>query len=132
MALTFNGTTINGLTTTMRPESHDVGLQESKVFGLAGRTVLVDETHGRAIRVRQWINGFASSAAIQTYLDTTLKTAILGQTDDLTLTVSGGANETYPDCVCKAIDPSPDDRGSLPNTDGTWHRLITLFFEQLS
>ena len=131
MALTFNGLTINGVTQTMRPDEHVVALQESKVFGLTGRTVIVDQPHGRTIRVRQWLNNFASFAALQTYVDVTLKNAILGKRS--TLTLSG--YETYADCVCVSIDPSPDDRGALPDTSQNvtkFHRTIMLRFEQLS
>lgn len=133
MALTFNGVTFNGVTTTLRPDAHVAGLQESKIFGLNGRSVIVDQPHGRTIRVRQWLNNFASSAALQTYLDTTLRAAILGKTSTLSITTT--LTETYPDCVCVQIDPSPDDRGTLPDTSQSptkYHRLVQFVFETLS
>lgn len=133
MALTFNGITISGVTVTMRPDAHVVPIQESKIVGLKGRTIIAGEPQGRTIRVRQWLNNFASFTAIQTYLDTTLKTAILGKTS--TLAITGSLTETYPDCVCVQIDPSPDDRGSLPDKSQSptkYHRLIQLVFETLS
>jgi hypothetical protein len=119
----------------MRPDAHVVTLQESKLFGLPGRTVIADEPHGRTIRVRHWLTGFASSAALQTYLDVTLKTSaakILGKRS--TLQITGTLDETYAEAVCVSIDPSPDDRGTLPDESldpVLFHRLIMLVFETL-
>lgn len=132
MPLTFNGHTFPGVTQTLRPDGHRVELQESKVFGLKGKSVIADAPHGRMIRVRQWINNFASSTALQTYLDVTLPAVVLGQ--QATLTITGELAETYKECVCSEIDVSPDDRGSLPDDSqvpAKWHRLIQLNFEQL-
>lgn len=131
MALTFNGITFPGVTQTLRPDEHVVALQESRVFGLAGKTAIADETHGRTIRVRQWLNNFASFAALQTYVDVTLKNAILRKKSTLTL----ADYETYTDCVCVSIDPSPDDRGALPDTSQSptkYHRNVMLRFEKLT
>lgn len=131
MATTYNGITLAGYTTNVRPGEHVVPLIESKVVGVRGKTVISDESHGRDIRVEHKLTGFASAAALQTYLDVTLRNAILGQRG--TLAVAG--YESYADLICQNIDPNPTDVGTLPDTSRsptTYHRTIRLLFTQLS
>ena len=130
---TFNGVTLPGVTKIVRPAEHVVELQESKVFGVAGKTVIADEAHGREIRITHWLTGFATSVALQNYLDTTLKNAILGKPGTLVVNVTGTVYETYTDLVCRVIDPNPTDIGTLPDTSVspiTFHRTIVIIFEQ--
>jgi len=131
MATTFNGITISGYTRVVRVGELVVPLQESKVFGLAGRTVIAGEHQGREVRIQHELTGFASASALQTYLDVTLKNGVLGQTGTLAV----GGYETYADLVCRFIDPNPTEVGTLPDTSQnptTFHRTITILFEQLS
>ncbi len=135
MATTFNGITFPGVTRTVRARELSVPLQESKVFGLRGRTVIADESHGREVRITQWITGFATAAAVQTYLDTTLRNSIVGQRGTLVVNVTGTVYETYADLICREIDPNPTEVGTLPDTSvspTTFHRTIVIIFEQLS
>lgn len=131
MATTFNGLTLPGVTRNVRPGPLVAELQESKVMGLAGKSVIADEPHGREVRLTQWITGFASAAALKTYLDVTLKNGIHRKRGTLDV----GGYETYTDLICKEIDPNPTDQGTLPDTSGpttTFHREIRILFEQLS
>ena len=133
--LTFNGITFPGVTQTLRPDAHVVELQESKIFGIAGKSVIADRQHGRTIRVRQWLNNFATPVALQNYLETTLYNAILGRQGTLRYVLFGTQIEQHEECVCVQIDPSPDDRGALPDISqnpAKWHRLVQFVFEQTS
>lgn len=131
MATTYNGITITGYTTNVRPGEQVVPLIESKVVGIRGKTVIADESHGREIRVEHRLTGFASAAALKTYLEVTLRNAILGRRG--TLVVTG--YETYADLCCHTIDSNPTDVGTLPDTSQTsttYHRTIRILFAQLS
>jgi hypothetical protein len=132
MATTFNGITLAGYTTNVRPGEHVSALTESVVAGVVGKTVLADVPHGREIRVEHKLTGFASAAALKTYLDVSLKNGILKQRG--TLAVAG--YETYADLICHTIDPNPTEVGTLPDTSvpgaTTYHRTIRILFTQLS
>lgn len=130
MPTTFNSVSIAGYTTEVRPDEQRVELLASKVVGLLGLSVIGDETHGRLIRVNHELTGFASVAALQTYLDTTLAANVLGKRG--TLAVPN--YETYGDLICIAIDPNPTNVGTLPDTSRsptTYHRSIRFVFQQL-
>lgn len=135
MATTFHGITFPGVTRIVRARELSVPLIESKVVGLRGKSVIADETKGREVRITQWITGFASTAAVQTYLDTTLRHNILGRRGTLVVNVTGTVYETYTDLICREIDPNPTEVGTLPDTSvspPTFHRTIVIIFEQLS
>ncbi|MFM9964431.1 MAG: hypothetical protein ACKV2Q_24780 [Planctomycetaceae bacterium] len=131
MPTTFNGLSLAGYTTEVRPDEHIVSLMTSKVVGLAGVTAIADEPHGRQIRIEHKLTGFASAELLRQYIDVTLTTNVLGQTGTLVVP----AYETYTDLVCTAVDPNPTNIGTLPDTSQsptTYHRTIRFVFTQLS
>lgn len=132
MATTYNGVSIAGYTTEVRPDDHSLALMTSKVVGLAGASSIGDEPHGRLIRVEHRLTGFASAAALQTYIDVTLRNNVLGQRGTLVVP----SYETYTDLICTGLDPNPTNVGTLPDKSvpgsTTYHRTIRFVFFQLT
>jgi hypothetical protein len=133
-AATFNGTALSGIVITRSPGRTGVAVQEQRLFGNPGATQLTGGAEPADLDLVLWLTGFASSAAINTYITALEALAVNGAVGSLVL--SGDLNDTYASAALRTVErvkvsgqdgPLPND----PDTPGQWTDFIRLRFRRL-
>ena len=124
--LTFNGTALPGLCEEFDIESAAARLQFQQTAGNPGRTVLNLGPSPAPIYIRQWLNGYSSSALCQA-----ARAAIqarLGEGGTLVLN-NGIRIEIYNNVILKEIRNNGRLQKNHATSPATWQQHLVIYFD---
>lgn len=135
-SVTFAGSAISGIAIQRSPARVVVARQEQRLFGLPGATSITGDMEPSNVDVVLWLTGYASAAAISTYITTLESIARAGTTG--TLAFSGDWNDSYPSTQMESVErikfagqdgPLPNDPDQAVNK---WTEFVRLRFRRLA
>ena len=135
VTLAFNGVSVQGTVLQWHRSAIEPRIQEWEQFGLVGANQIFGAAKPIDLDVVIWLTGFASAAAIENYVNNTLK-PLIGAVASVALT--GDVTLTFSNCCMQAIEyPARVDgqEGPLPNNPTTplarWTDHARLRFRKL-
>lgn len=131
----FRGVTFQGICLSWDREAFAARSDVSEVFGLHGATQITGGIGAQSIELLLWLTGFASAAAIETYVANTIR-PLLEKTGTISLT--GSVALTRTDCCLMSVAYSfvhEEQRGPLANNPqlplAPWTDHAKLSFRKL-